>query len=364
MLAAVVEVVAEHPFEEFVRDELFRPAGLERTGFIETAQRDTGPLALSFDALDPPTAHLRGWAYRGMGGVLTSASDLRSWCDALFSGRVLPAAQPEWMLTPDRDDYAGGWYVFDTERGRRVVQHGGTAGSFDSCVRCFPEDQVLVVVLCNRRGWSWQVTWGLCELALGERPEAPRPPEPGAWPMQDSEPWLGTWSTADGQRLELERVGRGVRLGGLGGELGALLSSTAPERGRAPSSKARKAAEEGALRVVDELRRGRSDTLEDQAPEHLAQTWPRTVREIVWPAHVARWGALREARHLGTFASNDGKTLHAWIGLEHARGSRAVQIVYVDGTLTGLDLRTPRWPVEARVVLRSRDGTKLELRPE
>lgn len=399
VLAAVVETVSGRPFEQFVREELFRPAGLARTDFIETAGADVGPLARSLDTHELTTDYIKGWGYRGMGGMLTSAVELRDWCDALFGGRVLPEPQLEWMLTPDRETYAGGWYVFETERGRPVVQHGGTASGFDSYVRWFPEDEALIVVLCNRGGWCWQVTWGLSELLLDELSKAPRPPEPARWKDDELASWLGAWSSVDGERLLVERAGVGVRLTTLGGAP-ATLMGRGPDAGERPAkptldAAARARVESRALRIVEELRAARNETLRADMAAHLPPPWPDIVRDRVWPAHVARWGALREAQCLGSIEAREGALVEVWIRLAHERGTCNLLITYVDGALAGLDLKAVPKPFEARaapvgdelvafdfrqdppfratlsgrgerarLVLRARSGAKLELKRE
>lgn len=399
LLAAVVEVVAEEPFEDFVRDELFAPAGLERTTFIATA-KDLQPLAVSHLTGESVTRHSSGWEYRGMGGVLTTAAELARWCDALFGGRVLPKSQLAWMLTPDLETYAGGWYVFETEGKRRVVQHGGTVDAFDAYVRWFPKDKLTLVVLTNRPGWNWQVTWGLSALLLdGEDPKAPQPPEPERWKDKDFEPWLGAWRSADGQRLELARSGAGVRVRGIGGDVVAILTPAPPGPPGRSTPRARSAGpttdlEARALAIVDGLCEGDIAALSSDMAATVPPQWPVRVRDQLWPAHVERWGPLEHRRVLGAWHDASNGQTRVWLRLTHARAERSIEIAFLGSQLAIFDLKSPDWPVEAgvvpvedelagfdftrqppfklelerkggeqRLVLAGRDGTKVELDP-
>lgn len=400
LLAAVVEVVSEQSFEDFVRKELFEPAGLERTGFLATAKPDAGPLAVSHVTGEPVTRHSSGWEYRGMGGVLTTAAELARWCDALFGGRVLPKAQLEWMLEPDRENYAGGWEVFETDGKRKVVQHGGSVDAFESYVRWFPKDKLTLVVLTNRPGWRVPVTFGLSALLLpGEDALYPQPPEPEKWKDKDFEPWLGEWVSADGQRLELARSGLGVRVRGIGGDVVAILAPAAPGPPGRSAPRARSAGptadlEARALAIVDELDAGRNETLAADLAPGIPARWPDRVRDQLWPEHVERWGALEERRVLGAWHDAAKGQVRVWLRLRHARAERSIEIAFLDGRLAIFDLKSPDWPVDTgaaplddelagfdftpqppfrlklerkggapRLALAGRDGTKVEFDP-
>jgi CubicO group peptidase (beta-lactamase class C family) len=355
LLAAVVEVVAEEPFEDFVRDELFRPAGLERTTFIG-AGKDLKPLAVSHLTGEAVTDHSSGWEYRGMGGVLTTAGELARWCDALFGGRVLPKEQLAWMLEPDRENYAGGWEVFETGGKRKVVQHGGSVDDFESYVRWFPKDKVTLIVLTNRPGWRVPVTWALSSLLLaGENPLYPRPPEPAKWKDKDFEPWLGAWCSSDGQRLELARFGSGVRLRGIGGDVVAILMPAPPGPPGGSTRRARSVSptadlEARALAIVDGLCEGDIAALSADMASTIPSHWPDRVRDQLWPAHVERWGPLEDRRVLGAWHDAASGQTRVWLRLTHARAERSIEIAFLGSQLARFVLRSPDWPVEAGVV--------------
>ena len=398
LLAAVVEVVSQQPFEDFVREELFEPAGLERTGFLATATPDTGPLAVSHVTGRPVTGHSSGWEYRGMGGVLTTAGDLARWCDALFGGRVLPKKQLEWMLEPDRENYAGGWEVHDTDGKRKVVQHGGSVDAFESYVRWFPKDKVTLIVFTNRPGWRAQVTYGLSALLLaGEDPLYPQPPEAAKWKDKDFEPWLGTWRSTDGQRLELTRSGAGVRVRGIGTDVLAGLTPPPFQRPGASQPRVRSTApqaqlEARALAIVDGLCEGDIAPFTSSIVSTVPPEWPDRVRDQIWPTYLERWGALQDRRVLGVIDDPATGRVRVWLRLKHERAERSIEIAFVAGKLAIFDLKSPDWPVEtgavpvedglagfdfvrqppfelelerkggkSRLVLAGRDGTKLEL---
>jgi CubicO group peptidase (beta-lactamase class C family) len=355
LLAGVVESVTGETFEAWVRTNLFEPAGLAATDFIETARVDRARIAATHDGRRQlATEYLRGWSYRGMGGVLTSVSDLAAWCRALFGGEVLPAGELETMLTPRLGDYACGWYVFETESGRRVVQHGGTAPGFQSYVRWFPDEEALFVVACNREGMHWQVAWGLAALLLGEDPKAAQPPETAAWPSGELAALAGTWEASDGGTLVIAAEDGSLRVGALGAEAIALLTERPPigrpDRSAAPSPKDVAWAEERALGIVGELADGRCDLLGAELLPHIPESWPKTVLTRLWPAEEERWGELRGTRSLGAwFDAASGRT-RVFLRLERERGERSLEVAFVGRALNIFDLQASPAPVELAFV--------------
>ena len=154
LLAAIVEIASKRSFEEYVRDEIFAPAGLADTGFIgDEALAETGRAARrraaprDWSAVD----WYWGWGYRGMGGVVSTAPDLLAWDRALRGDAVLGAAAKEKLFTPVQADYACGWVVQTTGRGTTKVFHGGLVMGFGAHFARYLEDDVVVAILSNDR---------------------------------------------------------------------------------------------------------------------------------------------------------------------------------------------------------------------
>ena len=177
MLAAIVQLTAGEPYEDWVRRELFEPAGLVQTDFVDTVRFDRDLLATTPDGERTALDYIRGWGYRGMGGVITSVDDVARWIAAVHDGTLLVKSSRTRLFRPELADYALGWYVLDTPAGNRCHQHSGGTRDFASYIRHFVEKDVLIVVLTSSLEMNWQVAWGLSAIAVGEDPVAPAPPE-------------------------------------------------------------------------------------------------------------------------------------------------------------------------------------------
>lgn len=156
LLAAVVEEVTGKEFEEYVRKELFEPAGLVETGFIQDKALKASPRVTKRRCEDCEPQWTcadwwYGWGYRGMGGVVSTSLDLFLWDRALRGEALLGKKAKEKLYTPALDGYACGWKVATSTRGTPLVSHsGGVRGYATEMARWLEEDAV-IVILSNGR---------------------------------------------------------------------------------------------------------------------------------------------------------------------------------------------------------------------
>ena len=228
LLAAVVETASGQRFEDYVRERLFARAGLLQTDFIETARVDPTRFATNRSGTRRTIDYIKGWGYRGAGGVLTSVCDLGLWIDALQGDAVLPPRQREAMFTPGLESYGLGWYVLDLPGVGRCVQHSGGAGAFATYVRHFVDRDTLVIVCSNRPAIHWQVTYWLCHLAVGSEAKVTPPPRLVSWSARQRERVVGRWQ-AGGDVLELQSSAGGFLVDGAGPRVAVALAAKVDE---------------------------------------------------------------------------------------------------------------------------------------
>ncbi len=175
LLGLIVARVSGRPFDEFLRERIFEPLGMNSTvafvngkntvpnrtfgysrkgeGFVETDQSATS-------------------ATLGDGGVYSNLADLAKWDAALERHTLLSAgemaaaltavkladgSQPHWPTTPGDDNlnpgrpvsYGFGWFL-DPYEGRARMWHTGTTVGFHSAIERFTAEKLTVIVLCNR----------------------------------------------------------------------------------------------------------------------------------------------------------------------------------------------------------------------
>ncbi len=156
VLAAVVEVAGGRGFEAFVREEVFAPAGMTASGFLDGAGLDRARQADRVTSAYGPTRRAPlldkslepwGWGLRGAGGVVTTLTDLLAWDRALRGGAVLDERAAEEFFRPGEGGYALGWFVEKTAWGTRKAHHSGRTRGFTAQIALYPDDALFVVVL-------------------------------------------------------------------------------------------------------------------------------------------------------------------------------------------------------------------------
>ena len=217
LLALAVERVSGVPFEDFLRQNIFEPAGMSDTrcchirrdgipfeNFARGTVLENGRPVFAEDSEEDGDVA----AFDGVNGddyVYTNIFDMLAWDRALRNGIVLTREEQELMYTPvklnngkscsdeDGEGYGFGWAITDDpELGHIVCHSGGMPGVHTWFERFVDADRVLVI-LCSREEADARAHWGLFKgmraLARGREPEPIRSIEELAIPDPDKSKW-------------------------------------------------------------------------------------------------------------------------------------------------------------------------------
>lgn len=170
LLAQVVARVTGRPFTAYMHEAIFEPANLTRTGFVGERRWDPTGVARAvggeLDGESPLDWPLRA-AMQGQGSVLTTVEDLYAWIQALLHGAILSPTSTRRLVTPEKDGYAYGWMVRETDRGRRIG-HTGVWYAFSSSFRRYLDDGRTIIALSNR-----EIDWiKLANVAMDKAEDA------------------------------------------------------------------------------------------------------------------------------------------------------------------------------------------------
>jgi CubicO group peptidase (beta-lactamase class C family) len=181
LLAAVVELVSGEPWERYLHDHLFVPAGMSRTGCIIPKWRpeelphgydgdeDKGTFQEEFGPDGPY------WNLKGNGGIASTVGDMYRWHLALLGDSVLSAVAKKKAFTPyvrEGDGapsfYGYGWALFKTPRGTNLITHNGGNGIFSADLLRYVDEGVFVYGASNVAEIpAWQVTPHLAAIVFG-----------------------------------------------------------------------------------------------------------------------------------------------------------------------------------------------------
>lgn len=174
LLAAIVEEASGLTFEEYLRRYIFKPAGMNSTGHVWDSRFSNAPVAVGYrgDKLENLRAEPRDtdvWSTRGPGGVMTTVGDLYQWMRALRENVVLSERARKKMFTAYVGDEGYGWHVKKTERGGTMVNRGGGLPAFESELRWYVDDGVIVIFTINNHlGFRGPILKGIEQRLWGE----------------------------------------------------------------------------------------------------------------------------------------------------------------------------------------------------
>ncbi len=193
LLAAVVEKVSGKTYEEFLRGQLFLPAGMEKTGYrlpawspgeVAHGYGSEGDWGTPLDKAWAPDGPW--WNLRGNGGILSTVGDLYKWHRALEGEAILSKEEKEkafhpWV--PESEEassfYGYGWAIAKTKRGTRLISHNGGNGIFGADFRRYVDEGLVVLGSSNQAAFRiFPITPQLARFVFGpDLPMSSIPPE-------------------------------------------------------------------------------------------------------------------------------------------------------------------------------------------
>lgn len=164
ILAIIIEQVSGQTYEQYLYENLWKPAGMEQTGYSRPdfqsdkvavgyrGKRKWGkPNEKKWDT-DAPY-----WNLKGNGGVLSTVEDMYRWHQALLGETVLSDGAKEKFHKPYVEEgegsgsyYAYGWAIFDTPRNTKLIAHNGGNGVFFADFWRYLEEEITILVMTNR----------------------------------------------------------------------------------------------------------------------------------------------------------------------------------------------------------------------
>ncbi len=314
LAAAIVEIASGRPYEEYLRETIFEPAGMRRTRLLDEVVPggDVARARLGWDDRGAPPEWPRNWRNFGAGDLVSTAADLLRWERALRDGTVLPPAAVGRMTSVQAEvdegvgyGYGYGFFLHG-EPGRRVREHGGDAalGYNGSFYRYLDEDFTVVITSASRtaNGEYTRHAFGqsLESLARGDSVELP----PEAAPPMAVDP--ATFRGPAGGRLHLITDGAHAWLAADGQAAVDALAPPAPE----DAADLARAAERTAALVAGLQARdpaAHATALGEAGASHLDDY------RAEWRGLVESRGPLHAWRDLGTTLRGTIATTRVWL---------------------------------------------------
>ena len=192
LLYIMIEAASGMPFEQYMREHIFTPAGMEETLYFQ-ADREIPRMAHGYvtedDNAPAETKQFRQYDYgeetffatKADGGIYTSINEFVQWEKALRNNLFMSekmtaeAHGPVTKITGStfssyqnrpNTSYGYGWFIEDNPGMPRKVYHTGDNGGFQIYAGRFPEKEVLMLVFENRNDHSrWKMVEKLDAIA-------------------------------------------------------------------------------------------------------------------------------------------------------------------------------------------------------
>lgn len=192
LLYIMIEAASGMPFEQYMREMIFTPAGMEETLYFQ-ADREIPRMAHGYvtedDDAPAETKQFRQYDYgeetffatKADGGIYTSTHEFVQWEKALRNNLFMTPAMtaeahgPVTKITGStfssyqnrpNTSYGYGWFIEDNPGMPRKVYHTGDNGGFQIYAGRFPEKEVLMLVFENRNDHSrWKMVEKLDAIA-------------------------------------------------------------------------------------------------------------------------------------------------------------------------------------------------------
>jgi CubicO group peptidase (beta-lactamase class C family) len=326
LLGIIVELVSGENYEDFLYEELFKPAGMEKTGYVRpgftkselaVGYRDGKRWGTALDRLWRPEGP--GWHLRANGGILSTVGDMHRWYLALQKDIVLSAPARQKYLAPHVKEYEDGnsfygygWVTQKTRPGITLIWHNGGNGIYNAFMGFEPENGLVIIVSSNIAGKiSDNYAERIESLVAGDYIDMDE---------RILEAYTGTYRLDSGPEIEVRfDENDNLQAAYKAGDLVGLLAASGKEIQEEAERYNRK---------VEEFMKG---VLVGDYSD-LAAAWGQSLEEVkprasaFWEANKKEWGEVKGLEVLGTVARP--RHLLTYARLDFAGGSRFFTFVW------------------------------------
>ena len=182
VLGKIVEKVSGMSYYDYVREKIYKPAGMINTDAYEM-DKEIPNLAMGYTLLNPVTGRPDGTLRNNLfqhsikggpaGGGFSTVQDLLRFDQALRSGKLLSAKYVETLITGKIAmgsagmQYGYGFGVQTLPSKHRIVGHNGGAPGINAWLDMYWEDGYTVAVMCNLDRCAQPIVQRAKQLILG-----------------------------------------------------------------------------------------------------------------------------------------------------------------------------------------------------
>ncbi len=165
ILGRIIELASGQPYEAFLNEHLFTPAGMLQTGYLlpkwDTKQMSHGYNRNIIETESTITLYQEAgdvnWHLKGNGGINSTQNDMLLWYKALKTNIILTPESFKKLTTPypytsspkSTSSYGYGWGVKKLENNIKRISHNGSNGTFAHTIIWYPKEDTYIVYATN-----------------------------------------------------------------------------------------------------------------------------------------------------------------------------------------------------------------------
>jgi CubicO group peptidase (beta-lactamase class C family) len=189
LLQLIVESITGKDVGEMIRERIFKPFGMTRTG-MTWEERFNDDYAIGYDEKEQPLGHRRRSRAQAAGSMDTTITDFARFMEAVMEGKGLTTEAKTLMLTPQikiyskqqfpipsiettdenraiQLSYGLGWGLFQTPYGKAYFKEGHDDG-WENHTVAFPDKKIAIVLMANSSNGD-SIFKELLELLIKDR---------------------------------------------------------------------------------------------------------------------------------------------------------------------------------------------------
>lgn len=182
LLALIIEKVSGKPYPRFLRENIFRPLGMNSTLVYDETRPSVKNKAVSYARVG---AEYKDIDYTplnliyGDGNINSTVEDLYKWDQALYTEKLVRAETLDKAFTPGKlndgteTGYGSGWLVKNSP-GLRRIAHGGSWVGFRSLLVRYPDQRLTIMALSNLAEFDRETAvYKIAKIYLGDQMALP-----------------------------------------------------------------------------------------------------------------------------------------------------------------------------------------------
>ena len=205
ILGHIIEQVTGKKYEDIVREFIFTPLQMIHSGFDFKDLTDTNKVVgyLVLDkSLQVVAPVVDSSASFGAGAMYSTVDDMYKWDRSLYNSPIISKASLQAAFKPHLSKYGYGW-VIDTLNGKQTIGHNGGIFGFTSDFLRIPQDDICIILLCNKGSDLGGITKGLVNILYGLPYELPQEKKSIDLPAEVLQQYVGEYWISNDVHLNI-----------------------------------------------------------------------------------------------------------------------------------------------------------------